>query len=427
MRLARTPAFDAAFQVVRTLRDAGFVAYFAGGCVRDMLLGLEPADFDVATDAPPEKVREQFRNTQAVGQAFGVILVRLNRCMIEVATFRTDGEYADGRHPAAVTFSDAEHDARRRDFTINGLFFDPIGNRVIDFVQGQHDLAHRTLRAIGDPQARFAEDHLRMLRAVRFAARFDLAIDPATADAIRRDAHLLPRISGERIADELRRTLTPPTRRRAFVDLWSLALIGHATGMSISADISLQTDHSILLALDADQEASFSLVLLASLIDVRWHAGGAKHDILGNLSPADTGKIVAQARTHLKLSNDESDAMLAIARLSHPLLSTRDWPVAMSKRSLAHPASHDMRQLLKAIARTGVASDRIEAIQTHLDQFAHVDCAPVPLLTGDHLVAAGYLPGPSFKRVLDAVYDAQLESRITTPAAALDLAKSLLL
>src|SRR5580700_9848755 len=154
--------------VLKGLREAGHVAYFAGGCVRDSLLGLEPADWDVATDAPPQKVRSLFSSTQAVGAAFGVILVRQGKSTVEVATFRSDGVYEDGRRPSSVTFTSAQEDARRRDFTINGLFLDPIEDRVIDYVEGQKDLKAGLIRAIGEPRHRFDEDHLRLLRAVRF-------------------------------------------------------------------------------------------------------------------------------------------------------------------------------------------------------------------------------------------------------------------
>src|SRR4051794_4528637 len=172
--------------VLRKLRENGHVAYYAGGCVRDLLLGLEPKDWDVATDAPPPRVRQLFPRTQAVGAKFGVILVRENQSVVEVATFRTDGSYKDGRHPTQVQFTTPEQDAQRRDFTINGLFLDPLDHdRVIDFVGGQDDLKHKILCAIGEPSHRFEEDHLRMLRAVRFAARFGLRIDPATFDAIK--------------------------------------------------------------------------------------------------------------------------------------------------------------------------------------------------------------------------------------------------
>src|SRR5688500_12446804 len=165
----RKASREDALAVVRRLRDAGHVAYFAGGCVRDMLLGLEPKDYDVATDAPPDRVRQLFSNTQAVGAAFGVILVRQRKSQIEVATFRTDLKYVDGRRPEGVVFTTAEEDAKRRDFTINGMFFDPVEEKVIDYVGGQEDLQNKLLRAIGEPNHRFEEDHLRLLRAVRFA------------------------------------------------------------------------------------------------------------------------------------------------------------------------------------------------------------------------------------------------------------------
>ncbi len=410
------------------LRDAGHVAYLAGGCVRDMLLGIEPKDFDVATDAPPTRVRELFKKTQAVGQAFGVILVRTRISVIEVATFRSDGDYTDGRHPESVRFATAEEDARRRDFTINGLYFDPIEGSVIDFVGGRDDLEKRLLRAIGNAEARFAEDHLRMLRAVRFAARFDLTIEPATAEAVRRDAHLLPRISGERIADELRDMLVADTRKRAFTELWSLGLIGFTLGIHEPIP-TLNVERSLVMALPVKGSAkqiSFPVALFCAMVDLRWQASGLTHDILGNLTPPEVSKIVSLARHTLKLSNEESDEMHAIAKLSHTLLNTRDHPVAMLKRTVAHPHYLSMRQLLSAIHTTGVARERIEVIDSRLDALADIDCAPMPFLTGANLIEAGFQPGPAFKSVLEQVYDAQLENRIDCHEEAMALATKLL-
>lgn len=204
---------ELAIQVVRRLRDAGFVAYWAGGCVRDELLGLPPADYDVATSARPEQVRIVFRHTVEVGLSFGVVEVLGPKPLkIQVATFRSDGVYSDGRRPDSVEFGSAEKDAQRRDFTINGMFFDPLENRLIDYVGGQADLKSKTLRAIGDAGHRIAEDKLRMLRAVRMATRFELALDPATAAAIRAMASEITVVSAERIADELRKLLVHPRR-----------------------------------------------------------------------------------------------------------------------------------------------------------------------------------------------------------------------
>src|SRR5947209_32514 len=205
--------------VVRRLQEAGHQALWAGGCVRDELLGLVPKDYDVATDARPEEVRARFRRTVAVGMSFGVVEVLGPRqdgrpLKVQVATFRTDGHYTDGRRPDEVVFSSAREDALRRDFTINGMFFDPLANKLIDYVGGQEDLRAKVLRAIGDPATRISEDKLRMLRAVRIAARFELTIDPATDTAIRGMAEQIAVVSPERIADELRKLLVDPHRAR---------------------------------------------------------------------------------------------------------------------------------------------------------------------------------------------------------------------
>ena len=208
---------DFAIDVVKRLRDAGFQALWAGGCVRDYLLGLAPKDYDVATDARPEQVQALFRWTIAVGMSFGVVQVLGPRgpsgvLKVEVATFRSDGDYSDGRHPDNVVFASAREDALRRDFTINGMFYDPVAEQVIDYIGGQEDLQARRLRAIGDPMARFREDKLRLLRAIRFATRFDLTLDPTTAAAIGSLALQIRQVSAERIADELRKLLVYPRR-----------------------------------------------------------------------------------------------------------------------------------------------------------------------------------------------------------------------
>src|SRR5581483_10047645 len=216
-----------AVEVVRRLREAGHQALWAGGCVRDELLGLVPKDYDVATDATPEQVRRLFRRTVAVGAAFGVVQVLGPRPLsVEVATFRSDVSYSDGRRPDRVVFSSPREDAERRDFTINGMFFDPIENRLIDYVGGRQDLQARILRAIGDPLTRFGEDKLRMLRGVRMATRFGLTIDPATADAIRAMADQITIVSAERIADELRKLLVDPHRARGMNLMYDVGLVG---------------------------------------------------------------------------------------------------------------------------------------------------------------------------------------------------------
>jgi len=399
-----------ALAIVKTLRAAGHVAYFAGGCVRDMLLELEPKDFDVATNAPPARVRELFRNTQAVGAAFGVILVRQGKTVVEVATFRTDLKYTDGRRPEGVIFTTAEEDAKRRDFTINGMFFDPIENRVIDYVGGQNDLKSRVLRAIGEPNHRFEEDHLRLLRAIRFAARFELTIESITADAIKRHAQYLKRISPERIAEELRLMLTAPTRRLAHRMLAELGL-DHVILRFLR---DAREPIGIFQALEG-QTIPFGLVLAAMILDARQGVIPTTLEIR---------KAGAAMRHALKISNDESDVFEGSLAFGH-LLENESPSVAQMKRFLAEPTSLCAMELMRALAHCGVLRDRIESRMKRLEESKQTDIAPPPLITGDDLTTAGLRPGPVFKRVLDATYDEQLEGRITTREQAMKFALNL--
>jgi tRNA nucleotidyltransferase/poly(A) polymerase len=409
---SKPPCFrEDAIAVLKRLRDAGHVAYFAGGCVRDELLGLKPKDYDVATDAPPKRVRELFSNTQAVGAAFGVILVRHGRSVVEVATFRTDGTYLDGRRPSEVTFTTAEEDAKRRDFTINGLFLDPIENHVIDYVGGQDDLQEHVLRAIGNANHRFEEDHLRLLRAVRFAARFGLSIEAATAAAIRAHVEQLKRISPERIGDELRAMLTSPTRNVAYRLLREFGLL-----RIILRFVPHAGEPQGLFEFLSDGTIPFGLALAALVLDV--HHGTP-------LTTPQIRKASAAMRQALKISNEEVDQFegsLAFATL----LEDAEPSVAAMKRFLARPTSSLARSLMAGLARSGMLRERIDDRLRRLSEIEKTGVAPAPLLTGDDLVAAGWKPGPVFKRVLDQVYDAQLEDRITTREQAMQLARQLL-
>lgn len=444
-----------ALVVLARLREAGHVAYFAGGCVRDLLLGREPKDFDVATDAPPNRVRQLFPSTQAVGAAFGVILVRHRRSQIEVATFRADGQYLDGRRPEAVRFTSAEEDARRRDFTINGLFLDPLdGDRVIDHVGGQADLAARQIRAIGDPGQRFGEDYLRLLRAVRFAARLGFAIEPATADAIKAHAPMLTRISPERSAEELRAMLPPPTRVSAWRLLVELGLAEvlfrfldrPAGGPVAGGATSPPRPADALFALVLPGEAiPFPLAMAAAT--VQWLAStdtpGA--DARRWFAKSAVAKLVKALRTALRLSNDECEAIEGTLAGVGLLVGDAPPALAARKRFLARPTSGASRHLLAAMAEwdrrwlaeaggTGSADNpvsvgqfgldpsRVAALLADLAALSETEFAPPPLITGDDLTAAGLPPGPKFKRALDAAYDAQLEGRTTTREEAMRLA-----
>ncbi len=414
-----------ALEVLRGLRRAGQVAYFAGGCVRDLLMGSAPKDYDVATDAPPKRVRELFSHTQAVGQAFGVILVKHGASTVEVATFRTEGVYSDGRRPDSVAFTSAEHDAQRRDFTINGLFLDPLedppAGRVIDYVNGQEDLHNRVVRAIGDAERRFAEDHLRLLRAVRFAARLGFIVEPSTAEAIRLNAGKLKGISPERIADELRMMLMPVTRGRAWGMLWEFGLMpvvfrflpGRDMGGFVSAE-------SLFVNVAPENSISFALALAAAVLDYRlvdWK------NLAALLSRQEIVRMGRAMREALKISNEELDALTGVLSPVAMLLADVRPGLAAKKRFLALATANETRMLLRAVALRGEHVLRIGELEAEFEELCRSEVAPAAFITGDDLVAAGFSPGPAFKRILDGVYDAQLEGRISNRDEGMKLAR----
>ena len=424
---ANPAARDDAVAVVRRLRDAGHVAYFAGGCVRDQLLGLTPKDYDVATDAPPGRVRGLFAKTDAVGAAFGVILVRQRRSMVEVATFRSDGAYADGRRPSEVAFTDAVEDAKRRDFTVNGLFYDPLDDRVIDYVGGREDLEKKVLRAIGEPDRRFAEDHLRLLRAIRFAARFGLEIEPRTSDAIRSHAHQLRRISPERVADELRKIFAGPDAEWA----WR-AMKREYPGLAEAVfrfagpppdDLGATADPGLVRGPESGARWPFGLSLAAAALE--WAMHQAKSwDVPALVEPKRVDAMVRALRQSLRISNDESDQVAGTLNGLAMLLRETPPRVATVKRFLARPTAGLSRELLAQLG-CQIGPDNVEALQETLESTSRTEYAPPPLITGDDLTAAGLRPGPVFKRVLDEAYDAQLEGRVATKEQALELALKL--
>ena len=419
-------AREDALAIVRRLREAGHVAYFAGGCVRDLLLGRDPKDYDVATDAPPDRVRELFSNTQAVGAAFGVVLVRHRRSQVEVATFRAEGAYEDGRHPSAVRFTTAEEDARRRDFTINGLFLDPVSDDVIDYVGGRDDLQRGVIRAIGQPAERFGEDSLRLLRAVRFSARLAFAIEPGTAAAIVAHAPELKRISPERVAEELRSMLRPPTRTGAWRLLWDLNLINVVFRFLAFSRSERPAGTGFLFdQVEPGREIAFGLALAAAAVCYRMKKDAQLADPRALFSRPEVNAAVQAMRKALKISNDEMDQMSGTLAGIEPLLADAEPSVARLKRFLAEPTSPLSRQLLAALARAGVATERIARLQGILSELEKTNYAPQPLIDGDMLSAHGLRPGPAFKRILGTVYDAQLEGRVNTRQQAIALAMDL--
>ncbi len=397
---------EAAGRVAAALREAGHETYFAGGCVRDHLLGLAPSDVDVATSAVPEEVARLFPKARGVGVHFGVMLVPSGGRMIEVATFRSDGAYHDGRRPVEVSFGSAEADARRRDFTINGLFEDPASGRIIDFVGGRDDLEAGVLRAIGDPEARFEEDRLRMLRAVRFAARFELAIDPATATAIAARAERLGAVSRERVGHELRRMLDHPSRSNAAGHLESLGLDVSVLGRARISEIGDLRRVQALRSTAGWEDALAAWELDRATI-------GDHRDSVEN--------GVDRLVDALVLSNQERDDLQGVLR---DRIEIRDvWataPVARRKRLASRPTFDRALGLVEAEAPEVAA-----AIRSEVAILAATGLAPRPILSGDDLLAAGLRPGPAFKVILDEVYDAQLEGRLGDRSEALELARSL--
>ncbi len=414
-----------AVDVVRRLCDAGFDALWAGGCVRDQLLGLTPKDFDVATNATPEQIRQVFgfRRTLAIGAAFGVISIVGSKQAgsIDVATFRRDAQYSDGRHPDSVTFSTAAEDAQRRDFTINGLFYDPLQEQVIDYVGGQQDLEGRVIRAIGDANQRIAEDKLRMLRAVRFAATFDFELDEATLRAIQGQAHELVIVSAERVAAEMRRMLVDPHRGRAVKLLDEAQLLEvvlpeaarlKATEGETGGESSASPWERGLRVLDALPQPSFPVALAALLREV----------CTSEPSRRDAVERICQ---RWRLSNEETDSTQWLLAHESTLRTARRTPWPQLQRVLIAPRIGDLLMLAEAVARVidGGTSD-IDYCRQQL-ALPSEQLNPPPLVSGDDLKTAGIPPGPAYKSLLEKVRDAQLEGQIATKIQALELAYQL--
>lgn len=398
---------DAALRIIQQLRNADHIAYLAGGCVRDQLLGETPKDYDVATSAHPEHIEAIFKKTAAVGASFGVMLVRDFGPTIEVATFRSDGPYTDARRPDHVEFSTPELDALRRDFTINALFLDPTpdGDQIIDFVNGQADIRARVLRAVGDPHHRLQEDHLRALRAVRFAARYDLTMDPTTRDAIAQHASDLSGVSIERIGHEINRMMAHPSRAQAAMMIHELQLDSVIFGSdtnpaSVPTLESLESDASAAVALSAWCLDRFGKRILNrnAALATKWSA-------------------------KLDMSNADKEQFVATLEITGMLIN--QWPlmtIAERKRLSMRPHCCGAIMLTRAI-NAPIADEICEQIEKMSND--GIGLAPEPLIDGQVLIEMGHTPGASFKAVLDRVYDAQLMGDLSSYSQACNLAKEL--
>jgi poly(A) polymerase len=442
-----TPKEQLARAIVQTLRQYGYEAYLAGGCVRDKLLGVEPKDFDVATSAHAEEVQRFFPHTIPVGAQFGVVIVVHGEETCEVATFRLDGLYLDGRHPVHVTFSNAREDAVRRDFTINGMFYDPETEQVIDYVNGQADLAAGVIRAIGDPHARFAEDRLRMLRAVRLAARLGFTIEAQTFAAIQELAPSIVDIAWERIGDEIIKILTEPSvdcgprktagqpqsrgARCAFELLSASGLlqvilpeIEALQGVEQSPDFHPEGDvfvHTMLL-LDHLQSPTETLALGALLHDVAKPLCQQRQEKrITFYGHCEKGAEIAVALCQrLRRSRTTWERVDYLVRNHLRILSAPEMRSATLKRLLREEGIGELLALARidALASSGDVRP-YEFCQKKLAELTPAQMAPPRLLTGKDLLALGLPPGPRFKELLEAVEEQQLEGRLHTREEAL--------
>lgn len=408
---ASSPGERAARTVVETLRRHGHTAYFAGGCVRDRLLGVVAKDFDVATDARPDAVQRLFSRTVPVGVQFGVCLVVVDGQTVEVATFRADGCYLDGRRPATVRFTTAQEDARRRDFTINGMFYDPIAARVIDYVNGQADLASGVVRAIGDPAARFAEDRLRLLRAVRFAARLGFAIASSTRAVIVESAADVTSVAWERIGDEVVKLLTEGGACRGFELLAETGLLDRILPELTDPSLELTPTLSVLRQVDSCAHPSERVALAALLLDV------AQHVSCGSASRS--AELASSVCRRLKRSRATWERVAFLVSHHARLLEAPQLPTAALKRLLRHEGIHELLALDRLHA---AAENREPAVadfcREKLDAYSPQDLYPPRLIDGRDLLRLGFARGPQLARILREVEDAQLADHLKNRAEA---------
>ena len=391
---------DQAKEIVRTLRREGHEAYFVGGCVRDMVMGIEPADYDIATSARPEEIMKIFPRTEGIGAQFGVVLVIVSGHPFEVATFRSDEAYIDGRRPTSVSFTDAKTDVLRRDFTINGMLYDPIEGKLIDYVSGQADIRAKIVRAIGDPRERFEEDKLRILRAVRFGARLGYTIERSTWEAVRSMAPQIHQVSSERIREELVRILTEGRAAQGMQTLYDSGLLAEII-----------------------PEVKWSEHLERSLKMVK---GGASPDfamavLVHELAPP----VAAAVAERLKFSRNETNHIIALVENAARFAEVRAMSVGALKRFLRLTRFEDHLELSRICSSASDASlDNYNHALGFLRNWSKEEIAPPPLITGEDLIELGFKPGPIFKEILTKVEDEQLEGRLRERQHALNYVKA---
>lgn len=429
------PARDAALALARRLKAAGHVALFAGGCVRDRLLDHEPKDYDIATSATPAEVTKLFPGSNEVGAHFGVVIAKHGGHHVEIATFRTDGSYKDGRRPESVTFSTPEQDAKRRDFTINGLFENPETGEVIDYVGGLADLQARVIRAIGTPRARFEEDGLRLLRAVRFAARMGFTIEPVTDAALRDCASLLDRISPERVREEFSKILTSPRRREGVQHLVDTDLIRHflpelppLIGCDQPPEWHPEGDvftHTMIMLEMLAPDAPLELCLAVLLHDIAKPptrtVDGDTGRIRFNGHDAMGAEMAESILRRLRYPNHVIAAVVPMVARHMQFMHVQRMRTAKLKRFMAEP-TFEMEMELHRVdcGSSNGFTDNYEFLRAKEAEFAAEPLIPPPLVTGRDLIQLGLQPGPRFKEILETIQNEQLEGRILAREPALD-------
>lgn len=425
MNLSKGPA-RSAYEIASALQKAGYTAFFAGGCVRDFLRGEGPKDYDIATTAPPEKVETLFPKTIPVGKQFGVILVVHQERSFEVATFRTEGAYQDGRRPDRVSFTGPEEDARRRDFTVNGLFFDPFERKVLDYVGGRQDIEKRLIRAIGDPRARFEEDKLRLLRAVRFASNLNFQIEEKTWNCLGERAPEIHCVSAERIRDELVKMFTRPGAGRGLELLSESGLLKEILpeveamkGVEQPPEFHPEGDvfiHTRML-MDRLENPSTVLAFGALLHDVgkprtfQIKEGGIRFYEHCRIGAGMAGDILRR----LRFSNDEIDAVVQCVDNHMKFANVKEMREGKLKRFMSTPTFPTELELHRIDCESSHGLlDNYHFLQQKLGEFSREVIKPKPLLTGDDLKDFGMAPGPKMKPILEEAYELQLEKQIKT-------------
>lgn len=419
---------DATYDLAHRLQEAGFIAYLAGGCVRDSLLGLIPKDYDLATSATPREVLKLFPGSNEVGAHFGVVIVKHGGHHTEIATFRTDGSYHDGRHPESVSFSTPEEDAQRRDFTVNGLFLDPNSGKIIDFVGGREDIEKCSLRAIGNAVHRFEEDALRLMRAVRFATTLGFEIEAKTWQAIQSLAPTLTKVSPERIRDEFSKTLLSPHRARGLDLLVQsgliaqfmpevLALIGCEQPPQWHPEGDVYTHTRIMLDMLGD-DPPLALCLAVLLHDIAKPPTQTVDDADGRIRFNGHDALGAEMATdilrRLRYPNQViEDASFMVSRHMQ-FMNVQQMRTAKLKRFMA-PATFDQEMELHRVdcGSSNGFTDNYEFLQAKTEEFANEPLIPKPLITGRDLIDMGLKPGPTFKHILEEAQTEQLEGRLT--------------